>query len=375
MFRSFYELKISGKDVKRFLKQLYKLNIYFEEIKFSDKDLIIKVDKENYNKIKKIKTIYKIKIIKLYGISKIKDIIRKYNIFFICLLVGIILLNILCNTIFTIEIDNDNKEIVNLLEEELKKNDIKKYTFAKSYKKRKEILEKIVNNNKDVIEWLEIEKIGTKYVVRVEERIIKNKKNNCKPRNIIAKRDGIILNINSSEGEIKKAINDYVKKGDIIISGSITKNEEEKNRVCATGKVYAETWYQVTIEVPYNYKETIYTNDKKRNIALTIFNKRYSLFNDYDNFITKEKVLKNKILPIKLSIENNQRIIKIDHIYTSEELDIKALELAKEKLKHILSNDSTILLEKKLKTIPKNSTIEVVIFFKVKEDITSYQEI
>ena len=47
----------------------------------------------------------------------------------------------------------------------------------------------------------------------------------------------------------------------------------------------------------------------------------------------------------------------------------------KEKLKHLLKNNSTILLEKKLKTIPKNSTIEVVIFFKVKEDITAYQDI
>ena len=230
-------------------------------------------------------------------------------------------------------------------------------------------------NNKDTIEWIEIEKIGTKYIVRVEERIIKDKKEECMPRNIVAKRDGLILNINSSAGEIKKSINDYVKKGDIIISGIITKNDEEKNRVCASGKVYAETWYQVSVEVPYNYKEIIYTRDYKRNISITIFNKRKSLFKDFDNYIIKEKSISNKILPIKISLENQQKIIKIDHIYTSEELDLKALEISKEKLKHLLKNNSTILLEKKLKTIPKNSTIEVVIFFKVKEDITAYQDI
>ena len=70
MFKSYYRLKITGKDVKRFLKQLYNLNIFFEEIEFKEKELYIKVDKDNYKKIKKIKTIYKIEIINLYGISK-----------------------------------------------------------------------------------------------------------------------------------------------------------------------------------------------------------------------------------------------------------------------------------------------------------------
>lgn len=375
MFKSFYKLKITGKDVKRFLKQLYNLNIYFEEIEFRKKELYVKVDDDNYKKIKKIKTIYKIEIINLYGISKIKDIINKYNIFFICIIIGIILLNILGNMIFSIEIDIDNKEIKEIVNKELETYNIKKFSFNKSYNERKDIIEKILLNNKDTIEWIEIEKIGTKYIVRVEERIIKDKKEKCMPRNIVAKRDGLILNINSSAGEIKKSINDYVKKGDIIISGIITKNDEEKNRVCASGKVYAETWYQVSVEVPYNYKEIIYTRDYKRNISITIFNKRKSLFKDFDNYIIKEKSISNKILPIKISLENQQKIIKIDHIYTSEELDLKALEISKEKLKHLLKNNSTILLEKKLKTIPKNSTIEVVIFFKVKEDITAYQDI
>ena len=57
MFKSYYRLKITGKDVKRFLKQLYNLNIFFEEIEFKEKELYIKVDKDNYKKIKKIKTI------------------------------------------------------------------------------------------------------------------------------------------------------------------------------------------------------------------------------------------------------------------------------------------------------------------------------
>lgn len=375
MFNSYYELKIEGKDVKRFIKQLYNLNIYFENIEFKERDAFVKVDIDNYKKIKKVKTIYKIKIVKLYGIEKIKDIILKNNIFFICLIIGILFLNLLCNLVFDIEIETNNQYIYKLLTSELKNNGIKKYTFMKDYKERQVIIDNILNNNKKDLEWLEIERVGVKYIVRVEERIIKSEKEKCSPRNIVAKKNGIILSIFSSEGEVIKTVNDYVKKEDILISGIIKKDEEEKNRVCAEGKVYAETWYQVNVEVPYNYKEIIYTKEYKKNLSITIFNNRFSLFKDYSNFITKEKNIKNSILPIKISIENNQKIISIDKIYTSEELDLKALELAREKILTIIKDENNILLEKKLKTIPKNSTIELVIFFKVKEDITNYQNI
>ena len=375
MFNNYYELKIEGKDVKRFIKQLYNLNIYFENLEFIDKCVYVKVDLPNYQKIKKIKTIYKIKIVKLYGLNKMKDIICRYNIFFISILFGIVLLNLLCNIVFDIEIDTDNPEIYNLVSSELKRNGIKKYTFIKDFSNRQMIINDILNNNKDHLEWMEIERVGVKYIVRVEERIIKTENEKCEPRNIVSKKNGIILNITSSSGEVKKTINDYVKKGDILISGIITKDEEEKNQVCAEGKVYAETWYQVTVEVPYNYKEIIYTKKYKRNISITIFNKRYSLFRDFTHFITEEKSIQNNIIPIKISLENNQEIIKIDQIYTNEELDIKAMELAKEKILTIIEDEDNILLEKKLKTTPKNSTIEMVIFFKVKEDITAYQTI
>ena len=375
MFNNYYELKISGRDVKRFIKQLYNMKIYFEDIKFRDRDVYIKVDSYNYERICEIKTIYEIKIVKLYGFNKLRDIIKKYNIFFVSIIIGFFILNVLSNIVFEIEIDTDNRDIYELIEKELKHHGMTKFSFVKKFSERERIIADILKDNKEDLEWMEIERVGVKYIVRVEERIIKKEREECQNRHVIAKRDGLIMQITSSHGEIKKAINDYVKKGDIIISGIITKNEEEKNRTCADGQVFAETWYQITVEVPYNYKETIYTKEKKNNLSITIFDKRFSLFKDYDNFITREKSINNNIIPLKISFEENQKIINIDHIYTSEELDLKALEISREKLLAMLGPEDEILLEKKLKTKAKDSTIEVVIFFKVKEDITTYREI
>jgi len=375
MMRNIYELKIEGKDVRRFINQLYSSGISFEYVNICSKTAIVKVSSENYERIKNIKTIYSIELLHIYGPNKVKTLIKKYNVFLISLLLGFILLNFLGNIVFDIEIDCDDADIKTLLVKELASHGIKKYSPIKDYSERKKIIDDIVKNNPNSLEWMEIERYGVKYVVRTEKRIIKNKKDDCQLRHIVAAKEGLITNIYSSSGEIKKEINDYVKKGDIIISGFITKDETQKNSVCADGKVIAETWYRVTVEVPYHYQEVIYTKERKRNISVTIFNKRYSLFKDFDHFITKETALESDIIPFKISLEDNQKIIKIDQIYTSDEADLKALELARIKLKNILGENDKILQEKKLKTIAKDSTMEVVIFFKVREDITSYQNI
>ena len=56
--------------------------------------------------------------------------------------------------------------------------------------------------------------------------------------------------------EILKKINDYVNKGDVIISGLIMKKDEIKDFVEAHGSVYGETWYNVKVILPRTYKTT-----------------------------------------------------------------------------------------------------------------------
>ena len=83
MFESFYKIKIEGKDVKRFIRMLYRSGIYFEEISLDHGSAYIKVDKKNYKKLNEIKTSYNIEVIELFGISKFNHLIRSNFIFLI----------------------------------------------------------------------------------------------------------------------------------------------------------------------------------------------------------------------------------------------------------------------------------------------------
>ena len=60
----------------------------------------------------------------------------------------------------------------------------------------------------------------------------------------------------------------YVKKGDLIVSGDILLNENVVSTVCASAKVYAESWYTVNEKIPLKYTKEVVTN-KKRNIWIS----------------------------------------------------------------------------------------------------------
>lgn len=378
MIKSYYDLKITGKDTKRFIHNLHKIHIEFLNIEFINNSVIIKVTEVDYRKILDIKTIYEIEVINVYGIAYIKKFIKKYWLFFMILSFGILMFLGLTNIIFEVEVVHNNKELRNLIIDELKTEGISKYNFIKTYEKKEKIKENILKKHKNKIEWLEIERQGTKYIIKVEERKKDDQIVSDKPQNIVAKKNGLIKKIFSSSGEIVVKKDQYVKKGEILISGTIHNKEEEVAKIHAKGEIYAETWYTVTVELPYHYREEKKTDRSQKVIDIKWFNHSFHLldFEKYKN--TNEQnifEIKNNLLPISISLINQQEVEIIDKIYTKNNAENEASEIAKKRLRNNLGENIQILYEKNLKITEEDSKIIVVMFYKVYENITAYQEI
>ncbi len=367
-----YKLQITGYSLRYFLNNLIKNKIQLYYINQTNDRLIIIVNENDFNKIKKMKTTCKVKVLNRFGIEKIKYLVYKYRYLLLFFLIGLFLILTLSNIIFEIEVVHPKKEIRNMIYDDLKKYGIKKYTFTKNYEEKEKIKEKILKKEKNKIEWLEIDKIGTKYIVNVEERKKKITSNDNTPRDIIAKKDGMILKIQANNGEIVKKKYDYVKKGDIIISGTIKNKEDEVNKIKATGVVYGEVWYNVKVEIPIKYHEEIETGREKQVLAFRFLNKDlFFEFNKYKEYNRTDKYLiRNEILPIGFSIVTKKEKISSDKIYNINNIDKKAIELAEDKF-----NKKNIIFEKVLKKTLNDSTITVEVFLKVKENITAYQKI
>lgn len=371
-FKTTYYIKVKGRNIERFIKRLISVDIELLEIKYLKYDeIVVKIYKNNLEKIEEIKTVYDVEVVEYTGFYKYKELLKKNKLIVISIVLAFTFVLYLSNTIFYIDVIHNDKNIRELIKEELSENGIRIYSLKKDYKYINKVKNKIMEKHKDKIEWLEIESSGTRYIVKVEERKINDINGNNEPRNLVAKKDAVILSIEASDGIIVKNKNDYVKKGDIIVSGNIDLNGEIKKIVPATGKVYGEVWYKLTIEYPLNYTERKVTGETKKVYTFKFMNLNISLYNNY--LVTKEKILyKNKTIPFSIVKQTKNKILNINQTLTKEEATSKAIEVGLDKIKSKLNDNEYIIDTKKLKVETNNSKIILELFVSVCEDITDY---
>ena len=358
------------RNMDRFLTNLYKLNIdIFNVNVLNYKEVIVEIYEKDLNKIEVID--YKGKIR-----GKKKILFNKTLLS--CLFIGLIILFILSNIIFNIEVVHTSGEVRKFIKQELKENGIKELQLRKSFNKILNIKNKILENNKDKLEWLEIDRIGTKYVIKLELRKINNIVTDYKYQDIVATHDAVIKKIVAKSGVKVKEVNEYVKKGDTIIAGSIYLNEELKKNTKALGEIYGEVWYKISVEYPIINVDRLETGNKKNVISINFFNNSLSLFNKktYKNSNIKKKyILRNNLLPISISKDTIYEFEDSSGIYTEGEAVINAKVYGRKKIEETLKDDEYIISEKVLKYNVNSNTIYMDIFYKIYKNITGTKEI
>lgn len=373
------KVKVEGKNVLNYLKYLIKnkVNIInLNIIKHNELELII--DYKDYHLLTKYSKTYKVTVIEKYGKLRLLSLIKNNIIIISSLIFSIIFLYLLSHVIFSIDIMYNNQEIVKLITNELSKYNIKKYQFKKDYQYLEKVKKKLLNENKDILEWIEIEESGTKYIVRLVERKKETPNEEYLYQSVVAKKSATITSIKSSSGEKIKSINTYVKKDETIISGVLTKPDGTSIYTKAKGIVYGEVWYQVNVEYPLYYKEERVTGRNKNVLSFYFLNNKISFFGykKYKQFrLTSHPIFENNIIPIKIAKEKLYEVEIKEEIYTVESATEKAIQYAINKMK-VKNKD---LIEVKdvqiLKKQVENSKVVLTIFVSVTEDITKIVEI
>lgn len=367
---NYFWIEIKGKNPKRFLSKLLKLKINIADIKYEKDKILLKVSYEDYKNIKQIKTIYTIKIIKTSGKKKLLEQVIKYKIPLLTFIISVFFLLIISSFILFINIDTENKNIKKIIKENLQENNVTLYSKKKSYTKLKEITQNIKNNNLDNIEWIEIDQKGVVLTVKVIERLSNNTNANNNYKDIVASKNGYIKKIYSRKGEVLKNIDDYVKKGDIIISGNIFRNDKVVDRVKANGKVYAEVWYIVKLNDKLIHQEITPKAVGKQKLILKVNKKEITFLTIPKKVITENKknFFKNDIFSLYLKQEKNYQ--KETTKYKENDLTDILNKRAKNAINKNLKSDEYIIKQKTLKKYIKNGKMYIEVFFKTYEDIS-----
>ena len=156
---------------------------------------------------------------------------------------------------------------------------------------------------------------------------------------VVAKKDGIIDLFYIYNGQNKVSKNQYVKSGDILISGAIV-----EKYVQASGLVMATTYDKVILSIPKSETISMATMDSEVYFQVNLFNMNFDVGkdNNYSNFDRNENITFN--LFDFFSVKKIEDIKKNDIIvsYSYEE----ALNKAKETIEKDFSNRKINTLEK-----------------------------
>lgn len=352
-------------NIKRFINKCNKYNIELFNVNYvNDNEIIVKIKKENLDSIVQYNYYSKIEIYKKIGIDYLIEKILYLKYLILLFLLCLIIMYFISNIILKVNVIHSNKKIRELVYDELEEHGIKKYSLKKNFNEIDNIKNKILNNNKDKLEWISITNVGMTYVVRVEERILDDIKKTNEYCNVISNKEAVITKIYSDSGDILVNINDLVKKDDILIDGKIKLEEEIKGYICSSGSIYGNVWYNTSISVKRNYQKKEYTDKKRINFNF----KNKVLRNNKYNLFDIEYIIKNKLFSL---YREKEYILKS---YKYSELDgiNYALEKLEEKFNTKLGKNGKVIKTKIMNKNITNDLISIDVFI-VTDELISKQ--
>lgn len=174
-----------------------------------------------------------------------------------------------------------------------------------SYKQINQLYDRLKQKHKKHLDYLNIYQNGSRLHVEYTPAS-HNQETILKYQDYLAKKDGVISKIDVQQGNVLVKINQYVKKGDILISHQIEDTSQKTKIIPTLGRIEAYTYQTIEVSIPKKQKE---------NFAYLLFKIRSQLPKDVK--IDKEKVLSYGIMDEKYVLK--MQYVFIENIATREE--------------------------------------------------------
>jgi similar to stage IV sporulation protein len=337
--RGYIIILVEGLFLEKFINICAHRQIFLWDIKKHKNGILtLKVSIKGFKLLRPVarKSRCRVRILKKKGLPFVLNRYRRRKAFVAGAALFIILTYILTSFVWAIELTGNKELDSRFILEKLENFGIKPGVL-----KYKIDTDKAVNNmimEIDRLAWISISLKGTKVKVDLAERELPPKLiPKDEPCNIVAKRDGVIKTITAKSGIEMVKVGDTVKKGQLLVSGSIAKkNEEGEARlVHAIASVKARTWYERRERVNQIVVEKVRTGRTKNIYSFVIFTKRLNLFKKYIKFENYDKIEINKkiaigedlVLPFEIIVEKY-----FENILQEKELDIdEAKQIAADK--------------------------------------------
>ncbi|WP_088102516.1 sporulation protein YqfD [Halalkalibacter urbisdiaboli] len=382
--RGYVRLRIEGKYPERFLNRCIESGVEIWNIKrVGDERIVCFMELEDVHRIRPLLRVTNCKVTftARRGLPFfMKKVIKRSG--FVTGITGFfIVMFILSNMVWNIEIKGASPQVELELRQVVEEMGIKRGRFQFSLPSV-ELIQRNVTEQVSGATWVGVRQKGTTYEFEVVEQKLPEEAEKHSPRHLIAKKKAIIHDIYVEHGQAQVKPNDFVQKGDMLVSGFIGK-EGKTEIVPAEAKVLGEIWYKSNVTVPLESVFTTLTGEKKTkhyitfgHIAIPIWGFGKNKFSEYEAFEQKKAFqLLKWSLPVHYKRIEIQETSNYNRTYKKEEAIEAAKEMARHELKGRVPLDAEIIGEKVLHEAVENGKVKLQIHYQVIEDITSEQPI
>ncbi len=276
--RGYVIIEVEGFSKERFLNLVANKNIYVWDIRQKKNVLEMKVSVKGYKQLKPLwkKANVKVKIVEKIGVPFHIYKYRRRKILFTGIVFFVLTLYTLSSFIWKINIYGNERIANEDINNFLKENNIVVGSLKRNIVPQ-EVETSIMKKFPD-FSWVSLRKKGTTLEIAVAENIEKKEIiDRDTPCDIIAKKDGIIDSIATSEGDAVVGIGDVVKKGDVLVKSEVYLREDQYGKhytyVHADADIIAKTYVKIDFTVPKVVTIRKYTGKNEVDYSITVFEK------------------------------------------------------------------------------------------------------
>lgn len=293
--RGYVIIIVEGYFIEKFINICTHRQILLWDVRVQKERLVtMKLSIKGYRLLRPIarKTRCRVRIVNKIGLPFVFNRYRRRKAFYVGAVIFAALVYIMTSFVWSVEITGNKKLQTGQVESALARYGIK--TGAFKYRiSADDAVAGMMFDMRD-ISWISIIVKGTRVKVDLRERSeIPEIVPRDIPCDVVAVKDGLIKQVIATEGVEAVSEGDTVKKGQVLISGSIPlKGGEKKFRqVHAMGTVMARTWYEEQAPVRISEEKRLKTGEAVHDHALILFSWKLDLFhpkNTYRDYSTEE---------------------------------------------------------------------------------------
>lgn len=278
--RGYVEICAEGNFLERFLNICMRRGILLRDVKRQGENILeARISIKGFKALRQIakKTKTHVRIKSRHGLPFLLFKYRKRR--FAALGIGAFVAVIwyLSTHIMGIDITGNERLSAVDIERELKASGL--YRGAATSKIEPRSVQNKMMTKFDDIAWIGVNIRGSRAYIEVKERLDTEVIEGTDiPCNLVAVRDGLVRLLEVKAGQTVIKPNQFVEKGDLLVSGVLDSTQDGIRYAYSFGEVYADTEYKKSRTYPLQYTEKIYTGNQRTRLSLGVLDKRLKLY-------------------------------------------------------------------------------------------------